>query len=166
MKEFKMKDIEIPNKRLLIICVAIPLLVGFLSAKLSGSGIRKFAALDQPPLSPPGLIFPVVWTLLYVLMGVASYVVILSGKEKTQISSALSAYGLQLAVNFFWSIIFFRFGEFLFAFVWLVLLWMLILRTIMLFQQVSQAAAYLLWPYLVWVTFAGYLNLGIFFLNL
>ena len=166
MKEFKLKNIEIRNKRLLIICITIPLLVGLLSDKLSGSGIREFATLNKPPLSPPGWLFPVVWTILYVLMGIASYLVILSGKEKQQISDALAAYGLQLTVNFFWSIIFFRFEEYLFSFVWLVLLWILILRTIMLFQQVSQAAAYLLWPYLVWVTFAGYLNLGIFFLNL
>ncbi len=166
MKGIDFKDWEVRNKRLLIICIAIPLILGLLSSRLSGNGMREFAALKQPPLSPSGWVFPVVWTILYVMMGIASYLVILSGKDRQKISEALMSYGLQLAVNFFWSIIFFRFEEYLFAFVWLALLWVLILRTILLFRGVSRPASWLLVPYLVWVTFAGYLNLGVFLLNL
>lgn len=120
--------------------------------------------LNQPPLSPPAWLFPVVWTLLYTLMGIASYLVAVS--EKTyRARTALTVYGVQLAFNFFWSLIFFNLHAYLFAFVWLVLLWLLIIITTVLFYQISRPAGYLLIPYLLWVTFAGYLNLAIALLN-
>ena len=148
-----------------IICVAIPLIVGAASAFLSGGGMDIFEKVIKPPLSPPGWLFPVVWTILYVLMGVASYLVYTSGKNSKDIMLALTMYGYQLAVNFFWSIFFFNFELYLFSFFWLILLWILILVTILLFYQISKSAAYLMIPYLIWVTFAGYLNFGIWLLN-
>mgnify|MGYP003510948402 FL=1 len=144
---------------------AIPLLVGIVAGLLTRGSMETFSRLNQPPLSPPGILFPIVWTILYTLMGIASYLVYSSGKEKGEINNALLIYFLQLAVNFFWSIFFFNLEWYTFAFFWLVLLWVLIFYTIRLFYPISNTAAYLLIPYLLWVTFAGYLNLGIAALN-
>ena len=149
----------------LLLCVAIPLSVGGLSALLTKSGMEQFATLNQPPLSPPGWLFPVVWTLLYALMGIASCLVLSSGKPRSAVRTALAAYGAQLVVNFFWSIIFFNLERYLFAFLWLLLLWALILLTLSLFRPLSKVAAKLMIPYLLWVSFAGYLNFGVWLLN-
>ena len=146
----------------LIACLAIPLAVGGLSALLTRNSMETFQVINKPPLSPPGWLFPVVWTILYVLMGIASYLVLTSGKPNR---TALAVYGIQLFFNFLWSIIFFNLEQYLFAFVWLVLLWLLILATAVLFYRISKPAGYLMLPYLLWVTFAGYLNLSIYLLN-
>ena len=148
----------------LIICIAIPLAVGGLSALLTQNSMMAFGELTQPKLSPPAWLFPVVWSILYVLMGVASYLIVTSDKPARS-RTALTVYGLQLFFNFFWSIIFFRLEAYLFAFVWLVILWVLILLTAVLFYRIRKSAGYLMIPYLLWVTFAGYLNLGIYLLN-
>ncbi len=144
---------------------AIPLLVGIIAGLLTRGSMEAFSSLNKPPLSPPGILFPIVWTILYTLMGIASFLVYTSGKEKEEINSALTIFFLQLAVNFFWSIFFFNLEWYIFSFFWLVLLWVLIFYTIRLFYPISNTAAYLLIPYLFWVTFAGYLNLGIAALN-
>lgn len=149
----------------LIVCLLIPLAVGGLSAWLSGGGMQAFAQLNKPPLSPPGWLFPVVWTVLYLLMGFASWLVLTSDKPKKQIKSALQIYGLQLVVNFFWSIIFFSQQRYLFAFFWLLLLWVMIIMTMMRFYRIRELAGELLLPYFLWVTFAGYLNFAIYLLN-
>lgn len=157
-------DLKI-NKKLLIICLVIPLAVGGIAALLTGGGMDTFASLNQPPLSPPGWLFPVVWTILYILMGIASYLVLVSGKPQEDINRALALYGIQLAFNFLWPILFFSLSAYLFAFIWLIILWLLILATIVQFYRIEKTAGYLMIPYLVWVTFAGYLNLGIYLLN-
>lgn len=146
----------------LITCLAIPLAVGSLSSLLTRSSMETFETISKPALAPPGFLFPAVWTILYILMGIASYLVLTSGKPN---DTALTVYGIQLAFNFFWPIIFFNLGLYLFAFLWLVLLWLLILITAVLFCQISKPAGYLMLPYLLWVTFAGYLNLSIYLLN-
>lgn len=153
------------NKWLLIKCIAIPLAVGTLAGILSVSGMRKFAELNKPPLSPPGWLFPVVWTVLYLLMGISSYLICTSGAEKKKITEAITLYFYQLVVNFLWPIFFFDFGWYLFSFFWLLFLWAMIVLLIKRFGQISKPAAYLLVPYLLWVSFAGYLNLGIWWLN-
>lgn len=112
----------------------------------------------------PAWLFPVVWTLLYLLMGLAAYLV-LTGGTCRQRREAMVVYGAQLAVNFFWSVLFFTFKAYLLALVWLVLLWGLIVLTIWRFAAVRPLAGWLLVPYLLWVTFAGYLNFGVFLLN-
>lgn len=149
----------------LILCLAIPLAVGGLSALITNREMQDFEALQQPPLSPPGWLFPVVWTILYLLMGLASYLVATSDGSSREIRSALHVYGLQLAVNFLWSIIFFNFKAYLLAFLWLLLLWALIAVTLLRFVRLRPLAGWLLVPYLLWVTFAGYLNFGIYLLN-
>lgn len=153
------------KKLTLLKCIAIPLGIGVLSAVLSGGGMRTFEDLNKPFLSPPGWLFPVVWTILYVLMGVASYLVFTADASQQEKEKALTLYGYQLVVNFLWSIFFFDLGWYLFAFFWLLLLWALIWLTIKHFQTISRAAALLLVPYLLWVTFAGYLNFAIWKLN-
>ena len=152
------------NWKKLLICIAIPLLVGGLAALLTQNGMETFESVNKPPLSPPGWLFPVVWTVLYVLMGIASYLVLESGKPARS-KTALTVYGVQLFFNFFWSIIFFNLEAYLLAFVWLVILFVLILLTAFLFYRITKPAGYLLIPYILWVAFAGYLNLFIYLLN-
>ncbi|MBQ7359822.1 MAG: tryptophan-rich sensory protein [Lachnospiraceae bacterium] len=148
----------------LIVCVAIPLAVGALSAYFSG-GMNNFDSLVKPPLSPPGWVFPVVWTILYTLMGIASYLVLVSEESSMVKSNALAVYGVQLIFNFFWSIIFFRYQCYGCAFVWLLLLEVFVVLTALLFGQIDKRAGWLMVPYIVWVAFAGYLNAGIALLN-
>jgi len=146
----------------LIVSVLVPLAVGGLSAFLTREGMDRFSQVEKPPLSPPAWLFPVAWTILYILMGVAAYLVWIAPHKTVY---AFSAYTLQLFFNFFWSLIFFNLENDLFAFVWLIFLWLFILLTLLLFRKSSRAAGLLLLPYLLWVTFAGYLNLGIYLLN-
>lgn len=153
------------NKGLLAKCIAIPLLVGGLASFLTRGGMGIFMQLNQPPLSPPGWVFGVVWTILYILMGVSSYLVIQSGAEEEEINKALSVYVYQLIVNFLWPTFFFNFGWFFFAFLWLVLLWVLVFIMIRRFYDISKLAGILQIPYLIWLTFAAYLNLGVWLLN-
>lgn len=149
-----------------VISVLIALLVGGLSALLTSGSMDIYGTVNTPPLSPPAIVFPIVWTILFTLMGISSAIVYVKGKEEDiDISSALGIYLLQLAVNFFWSIIFFNMRAFLFAFIWIILLWLLIVAMIKRFYEISPLAAYLQLPYLLWVTFAAYLNLAIYILN-
>ncbi len=153
------------KKGLLLKCIAVPLAVGVIASLLTGGGMEAFASLNKPPLSPPGWLFPVVWTILYILMGVASYLVLVQEGDGGQKREAIFLYGLQLAVNFLWPIVFFNLEWYLFAFVWLILLWVLVAATLVRFYQISKVAGYLMVPYLLWLTFAAYLNLGIWILN-
>ena len=118
----------------------------------------------QPPLSPPAWVFPVVWGLLYALMGVSAARVALAPGARDR-SRSLWIFGLQLAMNFFWSILFFNFQQFGLALLWLGALWGVILWMIGAFREIEKTAAFLQLPYLAWVTFAAYLNLGVWLLN-
>ncbi len=149
----------------LMICLAIPLAVGGLAALLSMSGMRAFDELQKPALTPPGWVFPVVWTALYLMMGLASYLVPESRRPQEDIEAALTVYACQLAVNFFWPILFFRLELYLFAFFWLVALWVMVIATLAYFHKLCKTAGALIIPYLLWVTFAGYLNFGVYLLN-
>lgn len=147
-----------------LLCLAIPLGVGGVSALLTSGNMQLFEEINKPPLSPPGWLFPVVWTILYISMGVALYLVVMAKDTKNNLPAYIS-FGVQLFFNFFWSIIFFNARAFLFAFIWLVLLWVAIVANIYFFYQVNKTAGKILILYLIWVTFAGYLNFGIFLLN-
>ena len=146
------------------ISLAIPLAVGALAALLSGGGADFYASVNTPPLSPPGWLFPVVWTLLYLLMGYSSWLV-WREKDAPGRTPALRIYAAQLAVNFVWPLLFFRARVFLAAFLWLLLLAALIIGMLRRFDRVSSRAAWLQFPYLFWCLFAAYLNLGIYILN-
>ena len=152
------------NFKKLIINIAIPLGVGALSALISMGGMDSFASLNQPPLSPPGWLFPVVWSILYILMGISSYLITESGKPARS-KTALTVYGVQLFFNFMWSIIFFNFEAYLFAFIWLLALLSLVIINAILFYRIDRRAGLLFIPYILWIIFAGYLNFGIFLLN-
>lgn len=136
---------------------------------LSGWLIRDSTALYnqtiiQPPFSPPGWVFPVVWTILFALMGIGAARVYLAPSSNAR-SLGLNLFIAQLIVNFFWSPVFFNAQAFGFAFFWLLLLWGLVLWMIVAFRKVDPLAAKLQIPYLIWLTFASYLNLGVWYLN-
>lgn len=147
-----------------ILSVIIALAVGGLSSLLTRGNMDIYQTINVPPLAPPMSIFPWVWGILFVLMGISSAMVYLR-RDDADATSALQIYAIQLVVNFFWSIIFFNMRAFFFAFVWTMLLWVLIIIMIVQFRKVSKTAAYLQWPYLIWVTFAAYLTLMIWLLN-
>ena len=153
------------NIPLLIKCILIPLVVGAVSAFLSSDAMMAFDLLNKPALSPPAWLFSVVWTILYILMGISSYLVLVSDANREEIQNALKIYALQLVVNFLWPTFFFNFQWYLFAFIWLVLLWVLVFIMIWRFKDVSKLAAYLNIPYILWLTLAGYLNFSIWLLN-
>ena len=139
--------------------------VGALSGWLARGGMELYrTGIVKPPLSPPGIVFPIVWVILYALMGVGAARVWLkpASKERTR---ALQVFLLQLAVNFFWSILFFNLQAFGLALVWLVGLWALVIWMMEAFAEVDLWAARLQFPYFLWVTFAAYLNFGVWRLN-
>ena len=139
--------------------------VGGLSGWLTRAGAQYFnEAVRKPPFSPPGIVFPIAWGVLYLLMGIGAARVYLSPVSRAR-SRSLFLYLLQLAFNFFWSTIFFNIRAYGFALVWLCALWLLILAMILAFRQVDPLAARLQIPYLLWVLFAGYLNAGVWVLN-
>ena len=147
----------------LAVSLAISLGIGGLSALFTKDSMAVYAGVEQPPLSPPGWVFPVVWTILYIAMGVAAYLVwVENGPDRDK---ALWLYGIQLGFNFLWTIIFFNTQRYGFALLWLLALWGLILATIQAFSKENKTAGKLLIPYIVWVTFAAYLNAGVWWLN-
>lgn len=149
-----------------IIAIIIPLFIGGLSAFLTRDNMNIYDEINTPPLSPPGILFPVVWTVLYILMGVSSGLIWLKrGENKEKAENALLIYAVSLVFNFIWSIIFFNFRLFLLSFIWLVVLLILIILTTIKYKKILPIAAFLQIPYILWVSFAGYLNFGIYLLN-
>ncbi len=139
--------------------------VGGLSAWLTREGTELFnTSIQQPPLSPPSIVFPIAWGILYALMGIGA-ARISTSPESPAGHTSMNLYIAQLIVNFFWSLIFFNTQRFGFAFLWLLLLWGLVLWMILSFRKVDPLAAKLQIPYLLWLTFAAYLNLGVWYLN-
>ena len=124
-----------------------------------------YAALAKPALDPPGWVFGPVWTLLYALMGLAAFWVWKKGWHKKEVKVALSLFIFQLLLNVLWSLVFFGLHSPLWAFVNIVLMWLAIVATMIAFWKISRPAFYLLVPYILWVTFAAYLNLAIVMLN-
>lgn len=146
-------------------------LAGFVLGTLAVAGLGSllagrftFAGLQEPPLTPPEWVFPIVWSILYILMGVAAYLT--WATRDPEVSTLLTPYFWQLGVNVLWPFFFFRLEWRLFAFFWLLLLVALISLTMARFRRVSATACWLLLPYLLWTLFAGYLNLGFYLLNM
>ena len=147
----------------ILISILFPLAVGLISSLFANGTRFTYQQLVKPPLSPPAFIFPIVWTILYVLMGISAYLISSSGHEDKD--EAMRIYFIQLGMNFFWSIFFFRFGWYLFSFAWLIVMIILIVKMILLFIQIKPLAGYLQIPYLLWCMFAAYLNFMIYYLN-
>ncbi len=146
------------------ISILIAEAVGILSGLISASGMAAYDAVTKPALTPPDIVFPIVWTILYALMGISAARIWMAPQTKER-NHGLIIYALQLFVNFFWSIIFFNLQAFGVAFIWLLLLWVLIILMIYTFNKTDRLAALLQIPYLIWVTFAGYLNFMVWMLN-
>ncbi len=147
-----------PNLKNYLFWIGLSQAVGLLSGFLSREGTALYGQLaDKPPLSPPGWVFPVVWTVLYALMGIGAAKIWAAPKSQAR-SRGLNLFISQLIVNFFWSPIFFNARAYGLAFFWLLLLWMLVALMILQFRKVDKTAALLQIPYLLWLTFAAYLN--------
>ncbi|MBQ6355137.1 tryptophan-rich sensory protein [Candidatus Saccharibacteria bacterium] len=167
------KKKKLPTSRKVIsaiLCIAAPLIVGGVSALMTMNAMGSFSEMEQPPLAPPAWLFPVAWTILYALMGFSSYLIFMGGlngakRDKKIAKVALVIYGIQLAFNFIWSPLFFNLEWYWFAFGWLIAMWLIILALIILAGKVSKGAVFCLLPYILWCTFAAYLNAGIAILN-
>lgn len=151
------------NSKALILFIAIPLAGGMLTALLTGGGKNFYENLLQPSLSPPAIVFPIVWSILYINMGISMYRVYRSGKRS--IKKALFVWCFQLALNFSWSFIFFDLKYFLLSFIWIIILWIFVAVMTIMFYEYDKTAAWLQVPYLLWVSFATYLTWSVYYLN-
>lgn len=139
--------------------------VGILAGLISRGGMQNYMSMaEKPPLTPPAIVFPIVWTILYALMGIGVARIYLS-QESPERNRGITVFIAQLIVNFFWPLFFFNSQAYGFAFFWLLLLWILVLYMIFTFYKTDKLAAWLQVPYLIWLTFAAYLNLGVWLLN-
>lgn len=150
----------------LIIAIAVSELAGLVGTIFTVSAIPNwYAQLTKPSLNPPSWVFGPVWTTLYVLMGIAAFLVWKKGWDRKDVRKALAVFGLQLVLNAAWSIVFFGLKTPPWAFLNLVLMWLAIVWTMVLFYKISKPTLWLLLPYILWVTFASYLNYSIWMLN-
>lgn len=154
------KDIRV------LVPITICLAVGGLGSFFTYPSIQNwYQTLNKPSFSPPNIVFGPVWTTLYILMGISVYLIWKKGFKKKKVKTAITFFGIQLFLNFMWSILFFGFHSPLLAFIEIVLLWIMIAISIRKFLPLSQPAAILLIPYISWVSFAAILNLSIVILN-
>ena len=153
------------TRRTYVFWILLSEAIGLISGILSRAGTVSFrTTVQQPPLSPPAALFPIVWTILYALMGISAARISLTPPSTIR-SRSLNIFVIQLAVNFFWSLIFFNAKAYRFSFLWLLLLWGLVFGMILLFRRIDSVAAALQIPYLLWLTFAAYLSYGVWKLN-
>ena len=150
------------NIRKLLISIIIPIFLGSIVGFLTSSS-NNYNDIIQPSFAPPGILFPIVWTILYILMGISSYIV--SESNSFDKDSSLAIYVIQLVVNLLWSFLFFTFKWYLFSFLWIILLITLVIIMIKKFFNISKISAYIQIPYLLWLIFAGILNFSIYLLN-
>ena len=149
----------------LIFNLAVPLITGAVSGFLTRSAMQQYGQLNQPPLSPPSAVFPVVWTTLFLLMGISAYLVTMKRSDGLKSFDLPAVYWIQLIVNFIWPLIFFNLAIYGIALAWLILLIILVIYMIFQFHDITPAAGWLQVPYLLWLIFVGYLNAGIWLLN-
>lgn len=150
------------NWKKLIFFVVITFVIGGLFSILTNQS-DFYASLEKPPLSPPGILFPIVWSILYILMAISLYIV--SESDSVDKDSSYVIYIAQLVVNSLWTLLFFGLGLELFSFLWIIFLIVLVVIMIIRFYRINKVAGLLQIPYLIWLVFAAYLNLGIYILN-
>ena len=148
----------------LIVAVLIPLIFGGIGG-LMGNSSSGFAAIIKPSLTPPAIAFPIVWSILYILMGISSYLIYYSRANETDKEKALKTYLVQLLINSLWTVIFFRFKLYLLSFLWIILLIVLVVIMIKRFYKISKSAALLQLPYLIWLFLALYISFNVYLLN-
>lgn len=144
-----------------ILLIVTPLLIGLLSSFLTKDMMAQYGTMSKPPLSPPTIIFPIAWTILYVLMGISAAMIYTKGGASNYRSIGLTLHIVQLILNFFWSLIFFNMKQYTVSFIWLVILWLVVFSMMLNYKKISNTAFFLNIPYIVWLTFAGYLNLAV-----
>lgn len=152
---------KINFKRLIIITI-ITFVVGSFFSWFTMNNMDTFKELEKP-VNVPGILFPIVWSILYLLMSISCYIITTSNNKNKD--KALIWYGMQLVINSLWSLIFFGFGVYLFAFIWIILLLIAVVIMVAKFYSIDKRASYLNIPYILWIIFAGYLNFGIYLLN-
>lgn len=148
-------------KRLIIITI-ITFVVGSFFSWFTMNNMDTFKELEKP-VNVPAILFPIVWSILYFLMSISCYIITRSNNDSK--GKTLVWYGIQLVINSLWSLIFFGFGAYLFAFIWIILLLITVVIMIAKFYNIDKRAAYINIPYILWILFAGYLNFGIYLLN-
>lgn len=148
------------NYMTFLCAIFLPLLIGMISAAISSREMAAYGSMRKPPLSPPSWVFSLAWTVLYLMMGLASYYIFVSKASEGRKITALAMYVIQLAMNFCWSILFFNWKMYLLAFFWLLVMWFIVIGCIVRFYTIDKRAAYLMIAYVLWLTFAAYLNLG------
>ncbi len=146
-----------------VISILIALAAGGISAIFAMGAMEEYSKLRQPPLAPPSWLFPIVWTILFALMGISAARVYL--KETPQTKPALASYAVQLIINIIWTPLYFALNLRLAAFIWLVVLFAAVIVMIVRFSRVDAVSARLQIPYVLWIIFAGYLNLSTYLLN-
>ncbi len=160
-REINQKSIDY---KLLILFIFLALVAGGIGALLGGN-MNDFENIAKPRFSPPAIVFPIAWTILYILMGISSYLVCVNKTDNKFVSSACKSYIIQLIVNVLWTPIFFRFKLYFIAFIWILLLIGLVINMIIKFYKIKPLAGILQLPYLFWLIFASFLNLSIYMLN-
>ena len=150
----------------LITAMLIPVAVGVFSAFLTGSDMNIYENMNHPFLAPPGWVFPIAWTVLYIVMGIASYLVYTSDADSETRRRALTFYAIQLAMNFFWSTLFFTYSRLMIAFIWIVVMWILTMICMIKFLKINTAAGLMMGVLLLWTTFAAYLNLASYIMSI
>ncbi len=152
------------NFKKLLISLAIPLAAGGIGYFLSGNNTQIYESIIKPEFAPPGFIFPIAWSILYILMGVSYYLVVTSNNTEVR-KQSLNVYYTQLILNTLWPLIFFRFRLFLIGFLWVLVLIGLVFYMIYLFKKSNKVSGYLQIPYILWLIFAGALSFSIYRLN-
>ena len=152
------------NFKKLLISLGIPLLAGGIGFLLSGNNTQIYESIVKPSFAPPGFIFPIAWTILYILMGISYYLVV-NSKDTQVRKKSLNVYYLQLILNSLWSLVFFKFRLFFIGFLWIIALIALVLYMIYLFSKSNKTAAILQIPYILWLLFALALSFSVYRLN-
>lgn len=155
-----MKNLDIKK---LLFYIITTILIGVIPSIFVFKSMNIYNSLNRPPLSPPSIVFPIAWTILYILMGISIYI-IMQSKRKLKKNARLIYY-IQLITNALWTPIFFGFKEYFLAFLWILMLIVFVITMILTFYKISKKAAYIQIPYLLWLLFASYLNFGVFVLN-